>query len=69
MTAGQLKARCKCVAGRSAGDVEVVADVDDAVGHLRGIDHRVVFGPGVDMAGQRDDAFLDIHLHVGSYSA
>jgi hypothetical protein len=40
--------------------VEVVANVDDSVGHPRGIDYCVVFGPGTDMAGQRDDAFLEV---------
>jgi hypothetical protein len=34
------------VACRSAGDLEVVADVDDLDGHLRGVDDCVVFGSG-----------------------
>src|SRR5271165_382418 len=52
------------MAGRSAGAVELVANVDDPVGHPRGVDHRVVFGLGADMAGQLDDAFLQVRLHV-----
>ena len=50
----------------SAGDLEFVADVDDAAGHQRGADHRVVFGPGADMTGQRDDAVLGVRLHVAA---
>src|SRR5580693_171469 len=49
-------------AGQSAGDGEVVADVDDAVGHPGGADRGVVFGPGTDMAGQGDDVCLDAYL-------
>jgi hypothetical protein len=30
-----------------------VADVDDSPGHQRGNEHRVVLGPGADVAGQR----------------
>src|SRR5436190_10326248 len=47
-----------------AGDLEVVTDVDDADGHHRGADYRVVFGPGADMAGQRDDAVLGLGRHI-----
>ena len=51
---------------RSAGDLEFVADVDDALGHQCGADHRVVFGPGADMTGQRDDAVLGVRVHVAA---
>jgi hypothetical protein len=51
---------------RSAGDLEVVANVDGPTGHLRGDEHRVVFGPGADMAGQRDDAVLGVRPHVAA---
>src|ERR1700722_17356701 len=36
----------------SAGDVKVVADVVDADGHIRGVDHCVVLGEGADVPGQ-----------------
>jgi len=36
---------------RSAGDLELVADPDSPESHPGGADHRVVFGPGADMAG------------------
>src|ERR1700757_3994404 len=48
----------------SAGDLKVVADVDDAARHPGGFGHRVVLGPGADVAGQRDDAVLGGYLHV-----
>ena len=51
---------------RSASDLEVVPDVDDPDGHLRGVDDCVVFGPGVDMAGQRDDVVLGVRAHVAA---
>jgi hypothetical protein len=44
----------------------MVPDVDDPAGHPRGSDHRVVFGHGADMAGQRDDAVLGVRLHVAA---
>ena len=43
---------------RSAGDLEFVANVEDPQGHPRGADHGVVFGPGMDVAGQRDHIVL-----------
>ena len=49
---------------RSASDLKVVADVDDPDGYPRGVEDRVVFGPGTDMAGQRDDVVLGIRAHV-----
>src|SRR4029077_13469171 len=48
----------------SASDLKVVADVNDTARHPGGIDHRVVLGPGADVAGQRDDAVLGDYLHV-----
>src|SRR5262249_33028990 len=48
----------------SAGDLKVVADVGDSLSHPRGAYHRVVFCPGADMAGQRDDAVLGLRLHI-----
>src|SRR5215470_7037368 len=50
----------------SAGDLEVVVDVDDPAGHQRGADHGVVFGPGADVAGQGDDAVLGGGRHVAA---
>jgi hypothetical protein len=44
--------------------LEVVADVDDADGHLRGDDDRVVFGPGANLAGQRDDVVFGVRTDV-----
>ncbi len=38
----------------SAGDVQVVLHVVDAGGHPAGVDHRVMLGPGPDVAGQPD---------------
>ena len=52
-TARVLARRCHRVS-RSAGDVEFVAHVDDPVRRPRGADHRVVLGPGTDLAGQCD---------------
>ena len=53
-TARVLARRCHRVS-RSAGDAEFVAHVDDPVRRSRGADHRVMSGPGTDMASQRDD--------------
>ena len=60
-----LARRCHRVS-RSAGDVEFVAHVDDPVRHPRGADHRVVSGPGTDMAGQRDDVVLGFRFHIAA---
>src|ERR1700722_3742001 len=49
---------------RSAGDLDLVVDVDDAARHPGRADHCVVLGPGADVAGQRDDAAVGGHLHV-----
>ena len=50
---------------RSAGEVEFVAHVDDPVRRRRGADHGVVFGPGTDMAVQRD-VVLGFRFHVAA---
>src|SRR5208283_4943630 len=38
---------------RSAGDIELVVDFEDAVGHPGGTDHRVALRPGGDVPGKR----------------
>src|SRR5271169_4445161 len=48
----------------SAGDFELVVHVDDTARHPGRADHRVVLGPGADVAGQRDDASVGGHLDV-----
>src|SRR6266851_4074588 len=52
------------MAAGSARDVEVVADVEDAAGHPGGADHRVVFGPGADVPGQRHGVPVGVHRDV-----
>ena len=44
----------------SAGHLKFVVDVDGPQGHPGGADHRVVFGPGSHVAGERDDAVLGV---------
>src|SRR6516162_5860683 len=48
----------------SAGDLDLVANVDDAACHPGGTGHRVMLGPGADMARQRDGASVGSDLHV-----
>src|SRR6516165_10054705 len=48
----------------SAGDVDVVVDFEDALGHPRGTDGRVVFGPGADVAGQCHGVPAGVHADV-----
>jgi hypothetical protein len=50
----------------SAGDVQLVPDVDDPAGHPGRVDRRVVFGPGADMAGQRDDVVFGFRLDIAA---
>ena len=45
---------------RSPGDLEFVANVENPQGHPRCADHGVVFGPGMDVAGQRDHIVLGV---------
>src|SRR5580692_1855952 len=64
-TAGRR--RPPCFGGpRSAGDIEVVADLQDAGGHPGGADHRVVLGPGADVPaqGHRVAAGVDVDVAV-----
>src|SRR6266496_1889100 len=49
---------------RSAGDVEVVADVGDAKAPPGGVEHGVMLGPGADVAGQGHRAITDGHGDV-----
>src|SRR6476659_7678707 len=48
----------------SAGDVDLVADVEHAGGHPGGADGRVVFGPGADVTGQGHGVPAGIDEHV-----
>ena len=60
--AGSPGWRCRL----AAGDLDVVVDVDDPDGHPGSLNHRVVFGPGADMASQRDNAALGVRPHTAA---
>ena len=50
----------------SAGDLEFVAAVDDAVGHPGRADHRVVLDPGAHVTRQRDDVIVGLRRNVAA---
>ena len=64
MRPARLTAKAESWIRRSARDVEVVADLGDAAGHPGRADHRVMLGPGADVAGQRDRVPAGAHHHV-----